>query len=134
VLTDETVLNVDGLVPVDPAAGLRQRAQDFIASRQWTTEQISYADQAEPSDLEDEPQWSMNFNMGLGHIKTTAQDWFADVAAIVAFVREVSRETGSEFLVEVRYRSKPWYSEHIAFVNAEAKAPDFMREMIQRVA
>lgn len=131
-LTDETILNVDGFVPVDPAAGLRQRAEDFLFSRHWTTGQVFYADQAEPPDLQERPQWSMTFNLGLNHIKNTGEDWFADVVSLVEFVREICQETGNEFLVEVRYRSRPWYSEHIAFINADEEPPEEMCEMVQR--
>ena len=46
-LKDEMVLNVDGIISVDPAISLRQRAQAFIASRKWSTASIFYGDQAE---------------------------------------------------------------------------------------
>jgi hypothetical protein len=55
--SDEMVLNVDGFVPVDPALGLRERAQWFVASRQWATPSIYYGDQPEPADPEFPRGW-----------------------------------------------------------------------------
>ncbi len=117
-LTDEVVLDIDGSLFVDPRNELRQRAESFLASRPWLTSQIFYGDQPESEDaVEQQPAWSMNFGLGLDHIKTTHEDWFSDVIALLNFVQTIQRELDNEFVAEVRYRSKSWYSEHITFID-----------------
>jgi hypothetical protein len=118
-LKDEMVLNVDGFVPVDPALGLRERAQRFVASRQWATPSVYYGDQPEPADPqcpESTVAWSMCFCLGLDHVTKTRADWFADVAAIVEFVRAVALEAHCEFTAEFRLRSRLWYSETLDII------------------
>src|SRR5438046_1880509 len=116
-LKDEMVLNVDGVLPVDPALGLRQRAQAFVASRQWSTSSVFYGDQPESEKSDDRPMWSMTFCLGLDHVPKSEADWFADVAAIVQFLQPVARETGCEFIVEFRLKSRLWYSETLDFIS-----------------
>ena len=111
-LNDEVVLNTDGFLRFDPAKSLRQRAQAFLASRQWSTPEVTYGDQPEP-ELGEPPLWSFSFAFGLDHVRKYKGDWFADVEALLAFVQDVVREAKSEVVVQVSYRSKPWYSEHI---------------------
>lgn len=131
--TDETVLNIDGFLFVDPALGLRQRAEGFLTSRQWCTAQVFYADQPEPEDVvEEQPAWSMGFNLGLDHIKTAGSDWFDDVTALLGFVQTLQQELENEFVVEVCYRSKSWHSEHITFINGRHINFAKMRDMIVR--
>ena len=105
-LKDEMVLNVDGILHVDPALGLRERAQSFVASRQWTTPSVFYGDQEEPDFSQDSPAWSMCFCLGLDHAMKTKADWFADVAALLEFVRTVALDTRCEFNVEFRLKSR----------------------------
>jgi hypothetical protein len=109
-LKDEMLLNVDGILSVDPALGLRERAQRFVASRQWTTSSVFHGDQPEPEFSKESPTWSMCFCLGLDHVTKTRADWFADVAAIVEFARTVALEAHCEFTVEFRLRSRLWYS------------------------
>lgn len=120
-LKDEMVLNVDGVIPVDPAIGLRERAKAFIAARTWSTPSIYYGDQPEPEASADagKSMWSLCLCLGLDHVRRTAADWFSDVAAIIAFIESVARETGSEFIVEIRLSSRLWYSETLAIVSGE---------------
>ena len=118
-LKDEMVLNVDGILPVDPALGLRERAQRFVASRQWTTPSLFYGDQPEPEFSNNKPAWSMCFCFGLDHVPRTQADWFADVSAIAEFVRAVAREMHCEFTVEFRLSSRPWYSETLDHIDDE---------------
>jgi hypothetical protein len=122
VFKDEMVLNVDGILSVDPASGLRDRAQKFVSSRQWATPSVFYGDQAEPEFSEDSPMWSMSFCLGLDHAPKTQTDWFADVAAIVEFVRTVALEAGCEFIVEYRLSSRLWYSETLDHIDDEPNA------------
>src|SRR5690349_8131175 len=98
------VLNVDGIIFVDPGIALRQRAQSFITGRKWSTASICYGDQAEPQFSEDsaKPRWSMCFNLGLDHVRRTETDWFADVAAIAEFLQPIAREIECEFIMEFR--------------------------------
>jgi len=137
-LKDEMVLNVDGFVPVDPALGLRERAQRLVASRQWATPSIYYGDQPEPAVPEfpeAKPGWSMCLCLGLDHVRGTQADWFADVAAIVEFVRAVALEVGCEFTVEFRLSSRLWYSETLDIVGDESdEQPDLaaIRSMLER--
>ena len=136
-LKDEMVLNVDGFVPVDPALGLRERAQHLVASRQWATPSIYYGDQSEPADPEfpkSKPGWSMCLCLGLDHVRKAQADWFADVAAIVEFVRAVALEVGCEFTVEFRLSSRLWYSETLDVVtDAPNEQPDIpaIRSMLE---
>src|SRR5258706_2572637 len=116
-LKDERVLNVDGVLSVDPALGLRQRSQAFIASRQWSTSSIYYGDQAESQKSDGGPMWGMCFCLGLDHVHKSKADWFADVAAIVQFLQPVAHETGCEFIVEFRLKSRLWYSETLDFIS-----------------
>lgn len=109
--SDEKVLLFDGYLPIDPAQGIRQRAEQLIAERMWSTPNISYGDQSEPPEETENPSdWSITFDMGLDHIRETDQTWREDVAAIIAFLEAVQRETDAEFSVEVRFPSVPWYS------------------------
>ena len=136
-LKDEMVLNVDGFVSVDPALGLRERAQRFLASRQWATPSIYYGDQPEPADPEfpeSKAGWSMCLCLGLDHLRGTQADWFADVAAIVEFVRAVALEVGCEFTVEFRLTSRLWYSETLDIVTDapnEQPALSAIRSMLE---
>lgn len=118
-LKDGMVLNVDGILPVDPALGLRQRAQAFIKSRQWSTASIYYGDAPDGEHSEDKRRWGMCFCLGLDHVRTSKADWFTDVAAIIHFLEPVARETGSEFRVEFRLKSRLWYSETLDFITGE---------------
>jgi hypothetical protein len=137
-LKDEMVLNVDGFVPVDPALGLRERAQRFVASRQWATPSVYYGDQPEPADPDfpdAKASWSMCFCLGLDHVRGTQADWFADVAAIVEFVRAVALEVGCEFTIEFRLQSRQWYSETLDVVGDEpVEQPDLagIRSMLEQ--
>ena len=137
-LKDEMVLNVDGFLLVDPALGLRDRAQRFVASRQWTTPSILYGDECEPADPqlpeESTAGWSMSLCLGLDHVRSTQADWFADVAAIVEFVRSVALEAGCEFTVEFRLSSRLSYSETLDIVtDAPDEPPDLpaIRSMLE---
>lgn len=132
-LTDEVVLDIDGFLFVDPRNGLRQRAESFLASRPRLSSQIFYRDQPEPEDVvEQQPAWSMNFGLGLDHIKTTHEDWFSDVIALLDFVQTLQQELDNEFVAEVRYRSKLWYSEHITFIdNRELDFPAIRSTIVQ---
>jgi hypothetical protein len=82
-------------------------------------------------DAETMPRWSICFNLRLDHIRASGLDWFADVRAIVEFLRDLARETETEFTVEIRYRSRLWYSEHLSFVDASHGDSSFMKEMIE---
>jgi len=137
-LTDECVLNIDGLLSFDPAASLRQRAQQFVSSRSWSTKEVFYGDQAEPADEDtdtgpQEPLWSFCFCLGLDHILAGKGDWRGDIGSLVDFVQQVYVETGQEILVEVRYRSKPWYSDHITYVDDSTADLGTICSMVERV-
>jgi hypothetical protein len=125
--TDEMMLLVDGIIPVDPAPELRSRAQAFIASRQWSTPQIFVGDQGEPEFSDKQTtRWSISFALGLDHVPRAGGDdrWFGDVAALIEFVRPIALETRSEFMVEFRLRSRLWYSETITTIDEnDAKNP-----------
>ena len=118
-IKDEMVLNVDGIIPVDPAVSLRAKAQEFVSTRKWTTPSIYHGDQPEPtfSKENNNPMWSMCFCLGLDHIKKTEVDWFADVAAIIQFLQPIARELGCEFTVEFRLKSRQWYSETLTAIS-----------------
>lgn len=137
-LKDEMVLNVDGFVPVDPSLGLRERAQRFVKSRQWTTPSIYYGDQPEPAAIESpaaKSGWSMCFCLGLDHVRNAQSDWFADVKAIIEFVRTLALEVGCEFTVEFRLSSRLGYSETIDVVtDAPNEQPDHqaIRSMLEQ--
>jgi len=137
VLTDDTVLNIDGFLNVDPAAGMRQRAESFLTSRRWSTSQVFYGDQQELGDEEEDeqpqPRWSMTFALGLDDIKTSGEDWFSDVTAMLGFVQTLQEELDNEFTAEVCYRFKPWYSEHITFVSEQKMDFSTVRAMIDHV-
>jgi hypothetical protein len=109
---DEMVLQIDGLIPVNPAVALRGRCRQFIASRQWSTPEIHYGDQEEPAESAEQTKkiWSISLALGLDHVPTTQKDWFADVKALMELVLPIARETHSEFMVEFRLSSKLWYS------------------------
>ena len=125
-LKDEMVLNVDGIIPVDPALALRPRARAFVSARKWNTTSIHYGDQPEPelSEENDRPMWSMCFCLGLDHVKKTGADWFRDVVAIVEFLQPIAREIGCEFTVEFRLKSRQWYSETLTVVSDNPKDED----------
>src|SRR5262249_26215807 len=101
---------------------LRRMAQSFIAGRKWSTASICYGDQPEPQFSEDsaKPMWSMCFNLGLDHVRHTESDWFADVAAIADFLQPIAREIGCEFIMEIRLKSRLWYSETLMFISKES--------------
>lgn len=116
VLKDEMIFQADGIITLDPSLGLRERAESFVRSRNWSTSSIFYGDQAEDGGGS-EPSWSMTFNLGLDHVPKTKSDWFSDVAAIVEFLQPVARELDSAFVLEFRRSSRLWYSETLGFVN-----------------
>ncbi|HEV8605026.1 MAG TPA: hypothetical protein VGQ99_06650 [Tepidisphaeraceae bacterium] len=109
---DEMVLQVDGLIRVNPSVSLRGRCKQFIASRTWSTPQIFYAEQEEPDATKEQGKkiWSITLALGLDHVPATKADWFADVKSLIGFIHPIARETKSEFLVEFRLSSKLWYS------------------------
>jgi len=109
---DEMVLQIDGLVPVNPSVSLRGHCKKFIASREWATTEVLYADQEEPEESAEQTKriWSITLALGLDHVPSTDKDWFADVAAMMDFMQPIARETDSEFIVEFRLSSKLWYS------------------------
>jgi hypothetical protein len=133
VLKDEKILNVDGFAPLDLADSLRNRAQLFIASRQWSTTEVFYGDQAEDTEEGTDLGWSFCFNLGLDHIRGSKGKWRDDIGALVGHLQEIFAETGREILIEVRYRSKPWHSEHIAYVDDQTPDLDTICGMIERV-
>src|SRR6266496_6126925 len=108
---DEMVLQIDGLVSVNPAVSLRGRCKQFIASRQWSTPAVFYADQEEPEESAEQTKriWSITLALGLDHVATTNKDWFGDVKALIEVVQPIARETDSEFIVEFRLSAKLWY-------------------------
>jgi len=135
------VFMADGFISVDPALGLRERAEAFLRSRQWSTASILYGDQPEADDSQTRPGWSVTFGLGLDHVpksagdsfgmrqsnalrsgdhvpKTTG-DWFGDVAAIVEFLEPVAREARCEFILEFRLSSRLWYSETLGHIGDE---------------
>ena len=118
---DEMVLQIDGLVSINPAVGLRGRCKQFIASRQWSTPEILYADQEEPEESAEQTKriWSITLALGLDHVPATSKDWFADVRALIDFMQPVARETDSEFVVEFRLSSKLWYSVTLQHLDQE---------------
>jgi hypothetical protein len=118
-LKDEMVLQADGFIPVDPALGLRERAQSFVRSRRWSTPSIFYGDQKESDDSHATPSWSMTFGLGLDHVSRTTADWFSDVAAIVEFLQPIAREMQCEFILEFRLSSRLWYSESLGHIGGE---------------
>jgi len=133
-LKDEMVFLADGMIPIDPAIGLRERAQNFINARQWSTSSIFYGDQPEPDSAT--PRWSATFGLGLDHVAKSKADWFADVAAIVEFLQPVARETHCEFILEFRLSSRQWYSETLAHITDEPDAKvnlAQLREMLQHL-
>jgi hypothetical protein len=135
-LKDEMVFLADGMVPVDPALGLRERAQAFIRSRQWTTSSIHYGDQPEPELSQRRPSWSITFGLGLDHVPKTTGDWFADVLAIIEFLQPFAREERCEFILEFRLSSRPWYSETLDYItDAPGATVDIahVRAMLQRL-
>jgi hypothetical protein len=134
VLTDEVVLNVDGFVSSNPVESLRPRAQEFLASRRWTSTQIFFGDQAEAEEGEIEPLWSFCFCIGLDNLDSSNGKWRDDVAALLAFLKELPVETEHEMVMDVRIRSKPWYSGHIAFVDEMCPALDKICDMIETTA
>jgi hypothetical protein len=109
---DEMVLQIDGLIPVNPAVSLRGRCKQFIGSREWSTPEIHYGDQEEPAESSEQTKtiWSMTVALGLDHVPATDKDWFADVKALIDFMHPIAREADSEFIVEFRLSSKLWYS------------------------
>ncbi len=117
-LKDEMVFQADGIIPVDPGLGLRERAQAFVRSRQWSTPSVFYGDQPEPEYSQTAPRWSMTFGLGLDYVPKTTADWFADVAAIIEFLQPIAREAASEFILEFRLSSRLWSSETLDFVTA----------------
>jgi hypothetical protein len=133
-LSDDKVLNIEGYLDTDPARSLRLRAQQFITSRRWSTSSIFYGDQAEPADEPVPAPWSFCFNLGLDHIHRPGVAWRKDVEALVRFLETVLQETESEILMEVRYRSQPWHSEHIAYVDGPVADVGELCDMVERVA
>ena len=109
---DEMVLQIDGLVPINPSVSLRGHCKKFIASRQWATTEVLYADQEEPEESAEQTKriWCITLALGVDHVPSTDKEWFADVAAMMDFMQPIARETDSEFIVEFRLSSKLWYS------------------------
>jgi hypothetical protein len=109
---DEMVVQIDGLISVNPAVALRGRCRQFIASRKWLTPEIHYGEQEEPEESAEQTKrvWSITVALGLDHVPASDIDWFSDVKALIDLMHPIARETDSEFIVEFRLSSKPWYS------------------------
>ena len=116
------VLQIDGLIAVNPAVALRGRCKQFIGARKWTTDDIHYGDQEEPAESAEQTKkiWSMTVAMGLDHVPGSDKDWFADVKALLELMQPIARETNSEFIVEFRLSSKLWYSCTLHHLDHEA--------------
>ena len=116
------VLQIDGLISVNPAVALRGRCKQFIGARKWTTTDVHYGDQEEPAESAEQTKkmWSITVAMGLDHVPATQKDWFADVKALIELMHPMARETDSEFIVEFRVSSKPWYSVTLQHLDREA--------------
>ena len=146
-IADEIVLVTDTILIIDPAPQLRQRANSLISGRRWSTPSILYGDQQEPaideygddSLLEDgsppdgQPRWSFSFALGLDHISNGHGDWFADVAAILDYLHTIAVEYSCESVVEIRYTSKPWQCEHVAYIDEEPRDHPKIRQMMLRI-
>ena len=125
VMNNERFLLVDGFIFVDPAESIRDRSLALINELHWSTDQIAYADQPEPEDVvETQPAWSICFELGLDHALDKMGDWRQDVNRLFTFLDEVQAETGAEFLVEVRFRSAPWYSLHVCFIDDSPRSAE----------
>ena len=114
--TDEIMLCVELFVKSDPSEKLRGAAEAFIASRDWTTSEVFYADQKEEADKEGTQWWSAFFLLGLDHIRETPGDWLADVMPLFTFVQPYALEAGREAYADVRWRSRLWFSEPVAHI------------------
>ncbi len=130
--TSAVYLHLYGWMDGDPTNALDARANTFLTSRQWTTDQTFYHSLQEPIEANVPTLWFVGISLGLDHIKGTSADWCADVIALMKFFQTVQSELGNEFHVEVEYISK-WYSEPIMLINENSIDYPLICEMIKRV-
>jgi hypothetical protein len=133
-ISDEMIFVADGFLLVNPEAGFRRRANEFVASRAWLTQSIFYGDQTESKNAQDSQMWSATFALGLDHVCACNGIWFDDVSEIIHFLKREMRAEKGEFALEFRLSSRSWYSEALGFVSNE-DSPDLqsVRIMLERL-
>ena len=109
---DEIVLNLDGFISLDPAIGVRERCERFTAAQDGS--RIAYGDQPESEGL-----WSISFNLGLDDLKHGSDAGFNNIDALLVFANDLAGELSAELTADIRFRSKPWYSGHLAFLEGQ---------------
>jgi hypothetical protein len=110
---DTLYFYVDGSDLHEVAPLLRQRLASFLEGRTWVAGEAWLVDQLHP-DTEglqpgDLPDWDLGLNLRFeAPPEARPAGWFDDVAAIVAFLRALSVETGREFVVGASFEgSRP---------------------------
>jgi hypothetical protein len=92
---------------------LRRRFADFLEARTWVASEAWLVDplhedteELRPGDL---PDWDLGLNLRLAAPpEARPADWFEDVAAVVAFLRKLSEETGRAFVLGASFEgSRP---------------------------
>jgi hypothetical protein len=136
-LADEHVLvaYVDGNDFHEVAPILRSHFQDFIAKRQWCTDQVTFVDQVhdpDPAFPDWLPDWDLGINLGLDHVPQMGE-WFVDIETLVQFMEGLHAESGRDFVLFLAYRSRPWLQEHLYFINGEEVDLHWLREAIERI-
>lgn len=116
----------------DPAEHIRQKAEDFIASRKWQSSEILYADQKEEKESGDNTQWhSAVFVLGVDHITKSGTEWVSDLESLFQFALPLADLNGPDSTVSLYFRSVPHYQETISFFECPATTAQ-MEQMIRR--
>jgi hypothetical protein len=110
---DTLYFYVDGSDLHELAPLLRRRFADFLEARTWVASEAWLVDQLhedteglKPGDL---PDWDLGLNLRFAAPpEARPAEWFVDVAAVVAFLRTLSKETGRSFVLGVSFEgSRP---------------------------
>ena len=110
---DTIYFYIDGSDLHELAPLLRRRFADFLDARTWVADEAWFVDELHddaeglrPGEL---PDWDLGLNLRfVAPPEARPAGWFEDVAAIVAFLRTLSAETGRSFVLGASFEgSRP---------------------------
>ena len=116
---------VDGCDLHDVAEPLEKSFREFVDSREWKAQQVTFVNNRQtrnPQDApEDLPGWDLGLNFTIPTRNERDETWFEDLQATVDFVSALNAEFDRDFVIAVHDRSRG-YNEDVAFI--ESTPPD----------
>jgi hypothetical protein len=111
-LHDTLFFYVEGSDLHEVAPLLRERFKSFLEARDWVSNAVWFVEQVDEADSTlrpgDFPDWDLGLNLKLAtSIEDRRANWFEDVAAIVVFLGELTKETRRSFVVGAAFANSP---------------------------